>query len=134
MTDIFLTGTFRNDWNKEFNLKLIKLLEERGYSVYAPQRDSEQKGGRKKIFEQNVKGIDNSKIVIAIGAKTQSANWGFEIGYAFKTGKPVIILTDSEHPVELMPEGAAAKIIIPEDIESFGSYFEGLANSIKSLI
>lgn len=134
MTDIYLTSTFRNEWNRDFNLKLVEALEERGYSVYVPQRDTEQKGDRKNIFDQDIKGIDNAKMIIAIGAKTQTANWGFEIGHAFKSGKTVVILTDKEHPAELMTEGAAGKVIIVDNLDKIESYSEALYAAINSFI
>lgn len=36
MKDIFITGTFRNDWNRAFNEKLCLFFEENGFSVFVP--------------------------------------------------------------------------------------------------
>ncbi len=132
MTDIFLTGTFRNPWSKDFNLKLATMLEENGLKVFLPQRDSEQLGDRKKTFEQDVKGLEPASMLVAVGAKMQSANWGFEIGYAFKSGKPVIILIGPEDRVELMPEGASQKVIKVSDLENLDSFKAELLETIKS--
>ncbi len=43
----------------------------------------------------------------------------------------MIIVTDREHPVELMPEGAAGKIIIVEDLNNTSEYKEVLISAIK---
>ena len=59
---------------------------------------------------------------MAVGAKTQTANWGFEIGYAYKSNKPVVVLTDKEHPVELMPEGSSKKIIVVDNLDNIFEY------------
>lgn len=134
MKQVFITGTFRNDWNKAFNLKLAEALETKGISLFLPQRDAEQLGNRKETFLQDVKGVDNAQMIVAIGTRTQTANWGFEIGYAYKNGKPVIVITDSEHPVELMCEGAATKILTPDNIDDIDSYVDGLAADIKYLL
>jgi len=131
MKDIFITGTFRNEWNKEFNLRLADILESKGWQVFLPQRDSEQLGNRKETFLQDVAGIDQCKMIVAVGSKTQTANWGFEIGYAYNCKKPVVIITDSEHPVELMPEGAASQVIIVENLDDLDSYAENLLNKLK---
>ena len=132
MQDIYLTGTFRNDWNRNFNLEIVKILEREGFTVYAPQRDTEQKGNRQNTFEQDIAGIEDAKIILAIGAKTQTANWGLEIGYALKAVKPIIILTDKEHPVELMAEGAATKIILVDVLDNIDSYKAELFKALKS--
>lgn len=134
MKQIFITGTFRNDWNKQFNLRLAEELEKKGFTLFLPQRDAEQLGNRKETFLQDIKGVDDAQMIIAIGTKTQTANWGFELGYAFKSKKPVIIITEKEHPVELMCEGAASKVIIPEIIDDIDSYIEELHSAIKSLL
>ncbi len=65
MKDIFITGTFRNDWNKEFNLRLADILESKGWQIFLPQRDSEQLGNRKETFLQDVAGIDQCKMIVA---------------------------------------------------------------------
>lgn len=132
MKDIYLIGTFRNDWNREFNLKIAGLLESSGYSVYLPQRDTEQKDNRKFIFEQNIQGIGQAKMVIVIGAKTQTSNWGLEIGYAYKSNKPIVVLTDKEHPVDLMVEGAVSHIITTERLDDLDSYKDNLLTLIKA--
>lgn len=134
MKDIYLTSTFRNDWNRGFNLKLVKAFEDQGYSVFAPQRDSEQNVDRKRTFEQDVAGMDQAKVVVAVGTKTQTANWGFEIGYAFKSGKPVIILTDKDHPTELLPEGAATKVFVQENLDDIEDYQNELFSAIDSIL
>lgn len=133
MKDIFITGTFRNEWNKEFNLRLAEMFEAQGLTVFLPQRDSEQIGNRKETFLQDVAGIDQCKMIVAIGSKTQTANWGFEIGYAYQK-KPIIVITDQEHPVELMPEGAVNKIITVENLDAIDEYFEELIENVKKYL
>ena len=131
MKDIFITGTFRNEWNKNFNLQLASTLESKGFKVFLPQRDSEQTGNRKRTFLQDVEGIDKCKMIVAVGSRTQTANRGFEIGYAFKSNKSVVIITDVDHPVELMPEGASTKIIIAENLDDIPAYIEDLLIFVK---
>ncbi len=133
MRDIFITGTFRNDWNRAFNARLTEMFEAQGLVVFLPQRDSEQLGNRKETFLQDVAGIDQCKMIVAVGSRTQTANWGFEIGYAYQK-KPVIVITDQEHPVELMPEGAVNKIITVENLDAIDEYFEELIENVKKYL
>ncbi len=133
MKDIFITGTFRNEWNRAFNVRLTEMFEAQGLVVFLPQRDSEQLGNRKETFLQDVAGIDQCKMIVAVGSRTQTANWGFEIGYAYQK-KPVIVITDQEHPVELMPEGAVNKIIVVKDLDAIDEYFGELVENVKKYL
>lgn len=132
MYDVFITGTFRNDWNKTFNTKVAELLEKNNLKCYLPQKDTDQSGNRKRTFQENVSGVSQSKMLMAIGTKTQTANWGFEIGQAFSLKKNIIILTDHDHPVALMTEGAATNIITVKDLDDMDSYAPELLSLIKS--
>lgn len=134
MKDIFLTATFRDNWNREYNPKLIELLESAGYTVYAPQRDTDQSGNRKKTFLQNIEGIDNARMALGLGSVKQSSNWGFEVGYAYKGNKPILILTDNSHPVDLMAEGAVHKIMNVENLDDVDSYKDELLRSISGFL
>ncbi len=134
MKKIFITGTFRIDWNKDYNPKLAAALEMKGFKCYLPQRDTEQRGNRKSTFEQNTQGVKNADILLAIGANSQTANWGFEIGLAYAFGKPVIIITDKRNEVNLMTEGAATRIFVPENINDINGYIDNLVDGINSTI
>jgi nucleoside 2-deoxyribosyltransferase len=135
MKDIFFTGTWRKEWNKEFNLTLERALIAKGFSCYLPQRDSDQTGSRKSIFLADIEGLKDAKVQLAIGAnKAQSSNWGLEIGVAFTLGKPIIILTDKDSPPDLMPEGAASEIFVPEAIDDIESFMDDLEAVIRKYL
>jgi len=135
MTDVFITGTWRKEWNKDFNPKLEAALVSKGISCFLPKRDSNQTGSRKEIFFADIAGIEHSKLLLAIGANNaQSSNWGLEIGFAYAKGMPVVILTDANSPPDLMPEGAAREIFTPDNIDGIESYINDLATVIRTLI
>lgn len=135
MTDIFITGTWRKKWNADYNPKLEAALVAEGISCFLPQRDSNQAGERKEIFLNDIAGIENAKLLLAIGANNaQSSNWGVELGYAYATKKPVIILTDKNSPPDLMTAGTATEIIVPENIDDIQAYIQDLATLIRKLI
>lgn len=131
MVDIFITSTFRNDWNRVFNAKIEGFLVQSGFSCFLPQRDSYQGEDKKRIFNDDIAGLESSKMVLAIAAKTQTANWGFEIGYARALKKPVVILTDKEHPVELMPSGGASEIVTVDNLDEMKEYGDRLVHVIS---
>lgn len=134
MKKIFITGTFRVDWNKNYNPKLAAALEAKGFECYLPQRDTEQNGNRKNTFDQNTHGIKNADILIAVGANSQTANWGFEIGLAYALNKPVIIITDKPDEVNLMTEGAATQVLAPDNINDIENYIDELVDRINAAL
>ncbi len=132
--DIFISATFRTNWSKNFNLKLEQALSNKGYTCYLPQRDSEQLGNKKQTFLENIKGVKNSKLILALGVELQSANWGLELGYAYAKQKPIIILVKKDQFIELMPEGAANHIIQTENIDNLVEYLPQLLTKIEELL
>jgi nucleoside 2-deoxyribosyltransferase len=132
MLKIFITGPFRHPDSMSFNLKLLMLLESKGFSCYLPQRDTSQAGDRELTFRQNVEGIKKSDLIIAVGAKKQTANWGFEIGYAYALEKPIIILTETEVGTHLMTEGAA-EVLVVDDADDLSLYADELLDRIDRL-
>lgn len=134
MKRVFITGTWRIEWNKDYNPKLADALESKGFSCYLPQRDSEQKGNRKVTFQEDIDGIKNCDIIVAVGANSQTANWGFELGYAYGINMPAIILTDKRDEVHLMPEGGAQEILVPDNINDLNNYIDELVSLIQKYI
>lgn len=135
MKDVFITGTWRKEWNKDFNLKLEEALATEGFSCFLPQRDSNQTGTKEEIFLDDIAGINNAKLLLAVGANNaQSSNWGMEIGYAYASQKPVVILTDRDSPPDLMTTGAANEVMTPGDISDIQSYIKNLSALIQQLI
>ena len=134
MKNIYLTSTFTNEWNVGFNPKIGDALEKRGITCYLPHRDTNQKEENKlEIFKQDIKGIDNSSIIIAI-AMNESPNWGAELGYAYGIKKPILVLTNKEHNIPLICEGMATEIIRVEDMDNIEEYIELLSGKIKNIL
>jgi hypothetical protein len=134
MHDIFITGTFRDEWSRRYNERLERALCLRGFSCYLPQRDSEQEGKPERTFAQDLVGVQGARVLLAVGARAQTANWGFEIGYAYRCATPVIIISTTDRAVELLPAHAALRIIVPADIDDIESYADDLAATLRSLI
>ena len=115
---IYLAAPLFSMAEQEFNRKLCNMIVKSGFSVFLPQEDSndttdmrhEEK--QKYIFQQNLKAIDNSDIIVAVldGGSDVDSGTAWELGYAFATNKSVLGLkTDfrtlgSEGTVNLMIE------------------------------
>ena len=98
--DYYLAAPFFNDIERTKVLAVASALREIGHTVYVPMEHkienawsiSNQEWGRR-VFENDVKAINNSSKVIAI---ITTANWiedggtAWEIGYAYGKGIPVI--------------------------------------------
>ena len=118
---IYLAAPLFSDAEREFNCKLRDQITKRGFSVFLPQEDSndttEMRHEEKQnyIFNENLKAIDNSDIIVAIldGGSDVDSGTAWELGYAFARKKPVLALkTDfrtlgSEGVVNLMIEVSA---------------------------
>ena len=74
---------------------LAKLLEEEGFSTYLPQRDTPLVSDVKEVFEANIKAISSANIVVAV-LVNHGRDLGFELGYAYALGKPIIALVGDD--------------------------------------
>ncbi|MBN2110620.1 MAG: nucleoside 2-deoxyribosyltransferase domain-containing protein [Methanosarcinaceae archaeon] len=121
---IYLAGPLFSKAERDFNLYLRDRLVEIGFGVFLPQEDGNDtlsgrlEERRKKIFENDVKGIDESDIVLAVldGGSDVDSGTAWEMGYAYAKGIPVLGLkTDfrtfgDEGIVNLMMEMSVDKL------------------------
>lgn len=134
MKNIYLTSTFTNQWNVDFNPKIGEALENAGITCYLPHRDTNQKEEDWiEIFNQDIGGIDNSSIVLAV-ALNESPNWGAELGYAYGIKKPILIVTNKEHDIPLICRGMATETLRVESLDNIENYIEALSRTIKKMI
>jgi len=130
MKDVFITSTLKSSWNRDFNPRLCQKLEEKGVVCHLPQRDTKQDGSERDKFDQNIEGIKNSRKVLTIGVN-ESINWGLETGYAFGSGKKVILLTKREHQIPTMSLGMYSRILEVDDLNKIDDYLDELIHRIK---
>jgi len=94
MKTVYLAAPLFREAECDFNRKLRNELISAGFEVFLPQEDSnnikDYKDRQKIIFNKNLKGIENSDILVAVldGADVDSGT-AWEIGFAFAKGKPV---------------------------------------------
>jgi nucleoside 2-deoxyribosyltransferase len=95
MKTVYLAAPLFGEAECDFNRKLRNELISAGFKVFLPQEDSnnikDNKDRQKIIFNKNLKGIENSDILVAVmdGADVDSGT-AWEIGFAFSKGKPVL--------------------------------------------
>jgi len=129
MKDVFITSTLKSEWNREFNPKLCKKLEEKWVVCHLPQRDTKQDGTELDKFNQNIEWVKNARKNLTIGVN-ESVNLGFETGYSFGSGKKVILLTTTDHQIPTMSLGMYEKILRIDDLDDIDSYLDELVKSI----
>ncbi|CAG0963550.1 MAG: Nucleoside 2-deoxyribosyltransferase [Candidatus Methanoperedens nitroreducens] len=95
MKTVYLAAPLFSEAECDFNRKLRDELISAGFTVFLPQEDSnnvkDMLDRQKIIFSKNLKGIENSDIIIAVidGADVDSGT-AWEIGFAFAKAKPVL--------------------------------------------
>ncbi len=95
---IYLAGPLFSKAERDFNLYLRDRLVEIGFSVFLPQEDGDDtissrlEERMKNIFMNDIKGIDESDIVLAVldGGSDVDSGTAWEMGYAYAKGIPVI--------------------------------------------
>ncbi|MDW7733204.1 MAG: nucleoside 2-deoxyribosyltransferase [Methanolobus sp.] len=121
---IYLAGPLFSRAERDFNLYLRDRLVEIGFKVFLPQEDGDDtlssrlEEKMRNIFINDVKGIDESDIVLAVldGGSDVDSGTAWEMGYAYAKGIPVLGLkTDfrtfgDEGIVNLMMEMSVKKL------------------------
>jgi nucleoside 2-deoxyribosyltransferase len=88
---IYLAGPLFTIAEKAFNSQLAELLQAGGHQVWLPQEHEPREKGGKAMFEMDVKGIDQSDVVVAnMDGPDPDSGTCWECGYAFRK-KPVVV-------------------------------------------
>ncbi|WP_094228884.1 nucleoside 2-deoxyribosyltransferase [Methanolobus psychrotolerans] len=95
---IYLAGPLFSQAERDFNVLLRDMLAEMGFSVFLPQEDgndtesSRLEDRQRIIFENDIRGLDESDIVLAVldGGSDVDSGTAWEMGYAYAKGMPVI--------------------------------------------
>lgn len=97
MSRIYFAGPLFNAGEKEFNARVVQVLERAGYSVFLPQRDGmlaaelagltqEQKVSR--IFEKDVSELRGADLlVMVLDGRVPDEGACVELGIAYQLGK-----------------------------------------------
>lgn len=119
---IYLAGPLFTSAEQEFNRQLSSALQQAGHEVWLPQEHEPRDRTARAIFEEDVKGMDWTEVVVAnMDGPDPDSGTCWECGYAFRK-KPIILYRtdfrqagDAENaPFNLMmSESADAVIVAP---------------------
>ena len=110
MKKVYLASPFFDDAELERIDKVKEILDSKGLEVFSPkehQNEHLEFGSiewRKATFENDVKHIDWCDVVVAIICKGNYDDSGtaWELGYAYATNKPVVLVNITGETINLM--------------------------------
>ena len=110
MKKVYLASPFFDDAELERVDKVKEILNSKGLDVFSPkehQNEHLEFGSiewRKATFENDVKHIDWCDVVVAIICKGNYDDSGtaWELGYAYATNKPVVLVNITGETINLM--------------------------------
>ncbi|MHC0039417.1 nucleoside 2-deoxyribosyltransferase [Pseudoneobacillus sp. C159] len=138
MKRVYLASPFFNEKEIAIVEQVEKILAEKGLNVFSPMRkptDHQAEFGSRQwsieTFMDDVKYINWAEIVVGIYYGNYSdSGTAWEMGYAFATNKPVILVHLGENSNLMVHEGSHANITLEElkdyDFEKLpSSYYTG---------
>ena len=123
MKKVYLASPFFDDAELERVDKVKEILDSKGLEVFSPkehQNEHLEFGSiewRKATFENDVKHIDWCDVVVAIICKGNYDDSGtaWELGYAYATNKPVVLVNITGETINLMIADSIHALIISYD-------------------
>lgn len=122
---IYLASPFFNEIERNTMERVLKVLRNSGYEVFAPYEfivpnawDISNSEWGKIIFNGDVSEIDGSDVIVAInhGLRSDSGT-AFEVGYAFAKNKKIFVVYFDENLDSLMINNATTGMICFKDFE-----------------
>ncbi|MDA1509624.1 nucleoside 2-deoxyribosyltransferase [Bacillus cereus] len=117
MKRVYLASPFFNEREIDLVERVEKILSEKGLQVFSPMRNQMEgltAGSRHwsiETFRNDVKFIDWSEVVVAIyDGNYSDSGTAWELGYAFGTNKPVIVVHVGNDSNLMVHESAHANI------------------------
>jgi len=119
---VYLASPFFNEKEVEYLEQVEKILEKKSLKVFSPMRNPVDKqvqvGSRQwsiETFMNDIKYIKWCEVVVGIYHGNYSdSGTAWELGYAFATDKPVILVHIGENSNLMVHEGAHANITLEE--------------------
>ena len=110
MKKVYLASPFFDDAELERVDKVKEILDSKGLEVFSPKEHQNERlefgsiEWRKATFENDVKHIDWCDVVVAIICKGNYDDSGtaWELGYAYATNKPVVLVNVTGETINLM--------------------------------
>lgn len=119
---VYLASPFFNETELERMGKVRDILREKGLDVFVPNEHQSplefgSREWRDETFKSDVRGIDNADVVVAIISQGNYDDSGtaWEIGYAYATNKPVVLVNVTGDTINLMIADSIHAIITSYD-------------------
>ena len=134
---IYLASPFFNEIERNTMERVLKVLRNSGYEVFAPYEfivpnawDISNSEWGKIIFNGDVSEIDGSDVIVAInhGLRSDSGT-AFEVGYAFAKNKKIFVVYFDENLDSLMINNATTGMICFKDFEKNSFIFVSYNNT-----
>jgi nucleoside 2-deoxyribosyltransferase len=134
MTRVYLASPFFNDVEIENLSKAEKILREKGLYVFSPREHEVREGNvgnpawSLATFTNDIRGIDSCEYVVALYYGNYSdSGTAWEIGYAFATNKPVIVVHFGDSSNLMIHEGCHSNLMSLQELSEYD--FETLDRS-----
>jgi nucleoside 2-deoxyribosyltransferase len=122
MKRVYLASPFFNDVEIGYLEKVEEILEKKGLKVFSPMRKAKDEhveiGSRQwsiETFMDDIKHIKWAEIIVGIYHGNYSdSGTAWELGYAYATDKPVILVHVGENSNLMVHEGSHANITLAE--------------------
>lgn len=98
--DVYCAGPLFTEYERDWNEKVANRLEELGYNVFLPQRDSPQvdlsmAGWQAEMFDADAEAVKRADVIFAnLNGSMADDGTSFECGLAFGLGKPIVAYRD----------------------------------------
>jgi nucleoside 2-deoxyribosyltransferase len=123
---IYLAGPLFSTAERDFNTRLANALRARKHEVWLPQESEQLSMNPRQIFEEDVRGIDWSEVIVAnMDGPDPDSGTCWECGYAY--GKKRIILFRTDFRTNSEIRDAAERETVPYNLmltESADARFE----------
>lgn len=123
---IYLASPFFNDKECSILTEVEEILREKELNVFSPREHEVRDGNVGKLdwsletFTNDIRGIDWADIVVAIYHGNYSdSGTAWEMGYAFATHKPVIVVHVGENSNLMVHEGCHANLLSLKELRDY---------------
>jgi len=107
---IYLAGPLFSSAEREFNARLTEKLRDKKHEVWLPQENEQETMSPKRIFEEDVRGVDWADVVVAnMDGPDPDSGTCWECGYAYGKKPIVVFRTDFRVGYEIRGDLQAAK-------------------------
>lgn len=134
MPKIYIASPFFNDKETEVLSKVEAMLKAKGFDVFSPREHEVREGNVGKpewslaTFQNDKKAIDWCDVVVMLyWGNYSDSGTAWECGYAYATGKKVVVVQLGESSNLMVHEGSHTNVMSLEDLDKYD--FDALPSS-----